>query len=109
MVIFAQDRLGRDVVIKVVTNSGQEHQVYKRLTGRGELFDVETFPSVMPPLDIIPTPYDFSFVVMPRCVVFRRICPSNSILNLLLVGELHYRDRTGFRMSDKFYGSFLRC
>ena len=64
--MFARDPLDRDVVIKIVTNGGQELKIYKRLMNYAELFDAATFPSVMPLLDIIPTPYDFSFIVMPR-------------------------------------------
>ncbi|TDL24049.1 hypothetical protein BD410DRAFT_693513, partial [Rickenella mellea] len=63
---FAQDELSRNVSIRVVANGSQEHQIYKDLLDCPELRDPDTFPCVIPPLQIISTYHSFSFVVLPR-------------------------------------------
>ncbi|TDL14140.1 hypothetical protein BD410DRAFT_699639, partial [Rickenella mellea] len=63
---FAQDELNRNVTIGVVANDSQEHRIFKNLSDCPELLDPDTFPCVIPPLQIISTCHSFSFVVMPR-------------------------------------------
>ena len=58
-----------DVVIRAVLNDSQELRIYKTLAEARELLDVKTFPSVIPVLDLLSTPYDYTFVVLPRWVL----------------------------------------
>ena len=55
----------RDVVIKPVANDSRELKVYERLAGHKEDFYSSPFPCALPPVDIIQSPHDFSFVVTP--------------------------------------------
>ncbi|TDL23487.1 hypothetical protein BD410DRAFT_721283 [Rickenella mellea] len=61
---FSQDELNRNVAIGVVANDSQEHRIFKNLLDCPELLDPDTFPCVIPPLQIISTCHSFSFVVM---------------------------------------------
>ncbi|KAF8589797.1 hypothetical protein K439DRAFT_1628319 [Ramaria rubella] len=65
-IAYAQDRLKRDVVIKLVQNNTEEYKIHRTLLRCKELCDADSFPSVIPTLDILPSPHDFSFVVTPR-------------------------------------------
>ena len=61
----AQDALGRDVMIKLTRRDSLEHRIYKDLLHCSGLSG-EDFSCVLPPVAILDTPHDFSFVVMPR-------------------------------------------
>ena len=54
------------MVIKVVAKGSQELAILQILTETPELFDSRTFPCVIPVLEILDTPYDYVFVVLPR-------------------------------------------
>ncbi|ETW77191.1 hypothetical protein HETIRDRAFT_326766 [Heterobasidion irregulare TC 32-1] len=62
----AQDEKGRDVVIKAVVKGSQELTIFRILLEVPEIFDPRTFPSIIPILNILDTPHDYMFVVMPR-------------------------------------------
>ena len=64
--VGAQDKQQRDVIIKAVPNGSQELTIFKLLAETPDLLNVQRFPSVMPVLDLLDTPYDYTFVVMPR-------------------------------------------
>ncbi|KAF8886125.1 hypothetical protein BD779DRAFT_1531049 [Infundibulicybe gibba] len=58
---YAQDNLKRDVVIRLVASDAEQHRIHTLLMGCPELFKLESFPSVQPTLEVIPSPYNFSF------------------------------------------------
>lgn len=60
----AQDKLGRDVTIKLVNRCSDEYLIYQRLLHSPELF-AEDFQGVLPPVAILDTSHAFSFVMMP--------------------------------------------
>ena len=63
---FARDELGREVVIKIASNNGQELLIYQLLMTFPELYNPEAFPNILPPLRILPSPHDFSFIITLR-------------------------------------------
>jgi hypothetical protein len=64
--MYAQDRESRDVVIKLVETGSVEHRIHTRLISCEEFNSLESFPFVIPTLDILPSPHNFSFIIMPR-------------------------------------------
>ncbi|KAI0369718.1 hypothetical protein BV20DRAFT_348772 [Pilatotrama ljubarskyi] len=63
---YAQDTTKRDLIIKLVDNGSVEHETYQLLLQDMSVFnDTAEFPCVLPALDILSTPYEYSFVVMP--------------------------------------------
>jgi hypothetical protein len=60
--MFAQDKHKRDIAIKLVKTDSVEHQVHVRLMGCAEFNRPESFPFIIPTLDVLPSPHDFSFV-----------------------------------------------
>nr|VWO98223.1 Methyltransf_11 domain-containing protein [Ganoderma boninense] len=61
----ARDALTRDVVIKLVKKGSDEHRIYQDLqdcNARSE----NALQGVIPPVAILDSQYEFSFVVMPR-------------------------------------------
>ncbi|KAH9476048.1 Cyclin-dependent kinase 1 [Psilocybe cubensis] len=64
-VVFAQDAAGRHVVIKIVKGGSDEDKILHLLAKQPELMNRETFPSVIPVLDLLPCE-DHWFTVMPR-------------------------------------------
>jgi hypothetical protein len=80
LLLYAQDKDNRDVVINIVKNGSDEHQIYQLLLGSLALHQPVHFPSVIPVLQIIPSPHDFSFVVLPRYLLSNsQACTSFSI------------------------------
>jgi hypothetical protein len=65
-IMYAQDRECRDVVIKLVETDSAEHRIHARLMSCAEFNEPESFPFIIPTLDILPSPHNFSFVVTPR-------------------------------------------
>ncbi|KAI1794200.1 hypothetical protein LXA43DRAFT_1118910 [Ganoderma leucocontextum] len=62
----AQDPLGRDLMLKLVSKASSQYDIFQLLSQRGELFsDSKTFPCVIPPLTILDTPHAYSIVTMP--------------------------------------------
>ncbi|KAH9476049.1 hypothetical protein JR316_0011619 [Psilocybe cubensis] len=64
-VVFAQDTAGRHVVIKLVKGGSEEDKILHLLARQPELMNRETFPSVIPVLDLLPCEGHW-FAVMPR-------------------------------------------
>ena len=64
--MYAQDRECRDVVIKLVETDSAEHRIHVRLMSCAEFNKPESFPFIITTLDILPSPHNFSFVIMPR-------------------------------------------
>jgi hypothetical protein len=62
-VIFAQDALRRDVAIKIIRTNSHEERIHDLV-----LRQPQSFNNVLPTIEIIRSPHDFSFVVTPRCV-----------------------------------------
>ncbi|OBZ78928.1 hypothetical protein A0H81_01338 [Grifola frondosa] len=62
---FAQDAQGRNIAIKVIESDSEEEKIYQHLLHCSELFDPDTFASVLPPICILRSTYRFSFVLMP--------------------------------------------
>ncbi|KAI0363331.1 hypothetical protein BV20DRAFT_975793 [Pilatotrama ljubarskyi] len=63
---YAQDTMHRDVVLKLVDNGSEEHEIYELILQDASMFASNvTFPCVLPALAILSTPYQYSFVVMP--------------------------------------------
>ena len=63
---FARDEFGREVVIKAASNKGQEVIINRLLMGFPKMYNLESFPHILPPLRILPSPHDFSFLITPR-------------------------------------------
>ncbi|KAI0743609.1 hypothetical protein C8Q80DRAFT_1220561 [Daedaleopsis nitida] len=62
----AQDDVGRDLMLKLVDKDSDQYRIYKRLLQNWDLFcDPRTFPCVLPPVDILDTPHNYSIVTMP--------------------------------------------
>ncbi|KAI0780199.1 hypothetical protein C8Q74DRAFT_1263737 [Fomes fomentarius] len=64
-IVFAQDNLGRDVVLKVAKKESNEYRIYQKLLGADELFQDGDFRGVLPPVAILDTAHGFSVIVMP--------------------------------------------
>jgi hypothetical protein len=62
-VIYAQDTLKRDVVIKITRTNSDEARIHDLILCQPQLFK-----GVLPTIEIIRSPHAFSFVVTPRCV-----------------------------------------
>ncbi|KAF8890482.1 kinase-like domain-containing protein [Infundibulicybe gibba] len=62
----AQDSSHRDVVIRLVGNDTEEYRIHTLLSTCQEIYTMESFPSIIPTIEIIPSPYNFSFIVTPR-------------------------------------------
>ncbi len=63
-ITYAQDASRRDVVIKIVEKGSQELLVYQDLFESTKL--PTPAPGVMRPVDLLISPHNFAFVVMPR-------------------------------------------
>ncbi|PIL33038.1 hypothetical protein GSI_04487 [Ganoderma sinense ZZ0214-1] len=61
----ARDSYMRDVMIKLVKKGSEEHGIYQDLLHCSELSG-QDFQGVLPPVAILDSQHDFSFVVMPR-------------------------------------------
>ncbi|KAF8884759.1 kinase-like domain-containing protein [Gymnopilus junonius] len=66
-VVFAQDNEGRHLAIKLLKGGSEEVKVSKLLKDESCLHDFESFPCVLPVLDLLPCE-DHWFAVMPRSV-----------------------------------------
>ncbi len=55
----------RDIMLKLTHTDTDEYRIYRELLRFNESFG-DDFPGVLLPVAILDTPYDFSFVVMPR-------------------------------------------
>jgi hypothetical protein len=64
--MYAQDERKRDVVIKLVETDSVEHRIHQRLMSYTEFNHPESFPFIIPTLEILPSPHNFLFVIMPR-------------------------------------------
>ncbi|KAI0675110.1 kinase-like domain-containing protein [Trametes maxima] len=64
-VVFAQDNLNRDIVLKLVDTGSDEYHIYQMLLRCKELWSPERSPGVLPPLAILDTPFRYSIVAMP--------------------------------------------
>jgi hypothetical protein len=67
--MYAQDEQKRDVVIKLIQTDSVEHRIHQRLISYTEFNHSESFPFVIPTLEILSSPDNFSFVIMPRWVI----------------------------------------
>jgi hypothetical protein len=66
-IIYAQNQQRRDVVIILIITDSDEYRIHEQLLTCPELKRLDLFPSVVPTLEILPSPNNkFSFVVMPR-------------------------------------------
>ncbi|PIL33029.1 hypothetical protein GSI_04478 [Ganoderma sinense ZZ0214-1] len=61
----ARDSYMRDVMIKLLKKGSEEHGIYQDLLHCSELSG-QDFQGVLPPVAILDSQHDFSFVVMPR-------------------------------------------
>ncbi|KAM5542806.1 hypothetical protein V8D89_003767 [Ganoderma adspersum] len=61
----ARDSLMRDVMVKLVKKGSDEHRIYEELLHCSDLSGRD-FQGILPPVAILDSQYDFSFVVMPR-------------------------------------------
>ncbi|KAI0369717.1 hypothetical protein BV20DRAFT_967723 [Pilatotrama ljubarskyi] len=67
-VVPAQDLEHRNVMLKLVDYGSSEHQAYRRIMQTASSFRVTNsadFPCVLPPLAVLETSRDFSFIVLP--------------------------------------------
>ncbi|RPD68639.1 hypothetical protein L226DRAFT_548493 [Lentinus tigrinus ALCF2SS1-7] len=61
----AQDAVGRDVMLKIISKDSVEHRICQDLL-RCDITSPGNFQGVLPPLAILDTPHQFSFIVTPR-------------------------------------------
>ncbi|KAI1791563.1 hypothetical protein LXA43DRAFT_889096 [Ganoderma leucocontextum] len=61
----ARDTHMRDVMIKLTKTGSDEHRIYQELLHCSELSGKD-FQGILPPVAIIDSQHDFSFIVMPR-------------------------------------------
>ena len=55
----------RDVILKLIRTNSHEYKIHEELLRCSVLFGQEC-PGVLPPVAILGSSYDFSFIVMPR-------------------------------------------
>jgi hypothetical protein len=65
-IMHAQDEQKRDVVIKLVQTDSVEHRIHQRLMSYTEFDHSESFPFIIPTLEILPSSHNILFVIMPR-------------------------------------------
>ncbi|KAI0079122.1 hypothetical protein K474DRAFT_1683352 [Panus rudis PR-1116 ss-1] len=70
--LLPRDSQNRDVVIKVIERNSMEYQIYQYLYQHKDVFRPETFPCVLPPVAIMDSPYNFSFVATPQWIAYVR-------------------------------------
>ncbi len=75
----------RDVMIKLVKKGSDEHRIYEDLLHCSELSGKE-FHGVLPPVAILDSQHDFSFVVMPRYARSSILCCSTA--HIIQMGRL---------------------
>ncbi|KAI8972191.1 hypothetical protein BD414DRAFT_525342 [Trametes punicea] len=62
----ARDAIGRDLMLKLVDKGSPEHRIYQTISRQPISFtEEEAFPCILPPIAILDTPRDYSFIVMP--------------------------------------------
>jgi hypothetical protein len=66
-VVVAQDANGRHVVLKLSKARSAECTVYEMLAQDRTLLDVNDFPGVLPPIELLPWGSDHIVIVLPRC------------------------------------------
>ncbi|KAI0363330.1 hypothetical protein BV20DRAFT_1066263 [Pilatotrama ljubarskyi] len=65
---YAQDGCGRDLFIKLIEKGSNEHKINRHLLSNASSSNASEFSFVLPPVALLDSPYDFSFLVMPRFV-----------------------------------------
>ena len=65
-IMYAQNKNKHDVVIKLVEMDSVEHQIHVHLLDCPEFDRPESFPFIIPTIEILPSPHNFCFVIMPR-------------------------------------------
>jgi hypothetical protein len=65
--VVAQDANGRHVVLKLSKARSAECTVYEMLAQDRTLLDVNDFPGVLPPIELLPWGSDHIVIVLPRC------------------------------------------
>nr|VWO98242.1 N/A [Ganoderma boninense] len=81
----ARDSCMRDVMIKLVKKGSEEHRIYEDLLLCSELSGPD-FQGILPPVAILGSEHDFSFVVMPRwgdCAPLHGFETVSGVLNLM--------------------------
>ncbi|KAI0369723.1 hypothetical protein BV20DRAFT_945797 [Pilatotrama ljubarskyi] len=63
---WAQDSRYRDIVFKLTNTDSEEYQIYQHLLHLAEPSDYHGCSGVLRPVAILDTPYNFSFVAMPK-------------------------------------------
>lgn len=63
---YARDSQERELIIKAAVTGSHEHKINKALQQYAELYDLNRFPSVLPPLDVLETDCGYCFIVQPR-------------------------------------------
>ncbi|KAI0355650.1 hypothetical protein OH77DRAFT_1424591 [Trametes cingulata] len=63
---YAQDGSGRDLVIKIIKKGSTEDSINRCLLESVDSSNPDKFPFVLPPVAVLDSPYEFSFLVMPR-------------------------------------------
>ena len=84
----------RDVMIKLTKKDSDEHRIYQELLHCSELSGKD-FQGVLPPVAILDSDHDFSFIVMPRCV--RWTIPSRIMTHVVQMGRLRPTRNPGDR------------
>ncbi|KAI0355665.1 hypothetical protein OH77DRAFT_303712 [Trametes cingulata] len=65
-IAWAQDSRKRDVVLKLTNTQTDDYRIYQELLRCESLQVPGVCAGVLPPVAILDTPYEYSFVVMPR-------------------------------------------
>ncbi|KAI9067541.1 hypothetical protein FKP32DRAFT_1609404 [Trametes sanguinea] len=91
-VAWGQDTGLRDVVLKVTRRGSEEYRICQRLLASAELFNLETFPGVLPPVAILDTPYDYAFIVMPMWGAIGKLEEFSTVAEILCFMRCTARD-----------------
>ncbi|KAH9476050.1 hypothetical protein JR316_0011620 [Psilocybe cubensis] len=92
-VVFAQDTAGRHVVIKLVKGGSDEDKILHLLARQPELTNRETFPSIIPVLDLLP--WD-SNCFIPPFPTPEDLCDRNLLIN-------HFSNANALYMGDNSF------
>ncbi|KAI0769459.1 hypothetical protein BD413DRAFT_477700, partial [Trametes elegans] len=63
---WAPDHHQRDTALKLVNTGSDEHCIYQQSLSSSQLFRIDTFSGVLPPIANLDSTLGFSFVAMPR-------------------------------------------
>ncbi|PIL33028.1 hypothetical protein GSI_04477 [Ganoderma sinense ZZ0214-1] len=110
----ARDSLTRDVMIKLVKKDSDEYRIYQDLQGCSAVSG-NALRGVIPPVAILDSQYDFSFIVMPRwgnytpLADFQTVGGVVSLIRSLLKGLAFLHSRRIVHRDIDFHNIMVNC